>query len=101
MRYELLHFLSHVEDEQRMTSLIRHFGLEDFETFMHHLEYTSPATRERWLELCGRVLRPEAAQRPGRYFRTGDLSRRSKEAGNRIPPPLTILWRRNGSVSFV
>jgi|GEM_PF-1373618 len=59
MRYELLHFLSHVEDEQRMTSLIRHFGLEDFETFMHHLEYTSPATRERWLELCGRVLRPE------------------------------------------
>ncbi|SFM26891.1 hypothetical protein SAMN03159341_12322 [Paenibacillus sp. 1_12] len=57
MRYELIHFLSHVEDERIMVSVIQNFTLEDFETLVCHLEYADPATRERWMEMCSKVLR--------------------------------------------
>ncbi|WP_240420802.1 hypothetical protein [Paenibacillus periandrae] len=56
MRYELVHFLSHVEDERIITAFIQNFTIDDLETLICHLEYTDPATRERWLNLCNKTL---------------------------------------------
>ncbi|MNW27853.1 hypothetical protein D3C74_46600 [compost metagenome] len=57
MRYEFIHVLSSTKDERIMANMIHNMNLESLETFMAHLDYTSSGTRERWLELYGRVLR--------------------------------------------
>ncbi|MCR8630197.1 hypothetical protein [Paenibacillus radicis (ex Xue et al. 2023)] len=59
MRYELIHLLSHLEDEQIMASIIQSLNTEDFETFVCYLDYTKPDVRERWLEMCNKILRLE------------------------------------------
>lgn len=56
MRYEFIHVLSSTKDERIMANMIRNMNMESLETFMTHLDYTSNGTRERWLELYGRVL---------------------------------------------
>jgi len=56
VREELIHFLSHVHDEEIMTAVIRNLNLESMETLFQHLAYTSCGTQERWTEMCGKVL---------------------------------------------
>jgi len=56
VREELIHFLSHVYDEEIMTAVIRNLNLESMETLFQHLAYTSRGTQERWMDMCGKVL---------------------------------------------
>lgn len=56
MRDELVHFLSHVDDEEIMAAVIRNLNLESMETLFQHLAYTSCGTQERWAEMWGKVL---------------------------------------------
>lgn len=48
MLHELIHFLSHVKDEQTMTKVIVNLNAEAYHSLLHHLEYTSADTQERW-----------------------------------------------------
>ncbi|WP_391571718.1 hypothetical protein [Cohnella sp.] len=57
MRHEILHFLSHVKDEQTMNRVIASMNAEAFESLLHHLQFTSPDTQERWRELLSKMLR--------------------------------------------
>jgi hypothetical protein len=57
LRHELIHLLSHVEDEQSMIGVITNLNVESYESLLHHLSYTSPSTQERWRELMNRLLR--------------------------------------------
>ncbi|MFJ2043525.1 MULTISPECIES: hypothetical protein [Paenibacillus] len=56
MRYELVHFLSHVENEQTMIRVIRNLNADAYGDLLHHLEYTSPDTQERWQKILRKVL---------------------------------------------
>ncbi|TBL74528.1 hypothetical protein [Paenibacillus thalictri] len=51
MRYELVHLLNHVEDEQMIAAMIHNLSLDDIETLIIHLDYASFEARERWLGL--------------------------------------------------
>lgn len=57
MRHELIHWLSHVEDEQSMVEIISNLNVEAYDSLLHHLQYTSPNTQERWRELMSKLLR--------------------------------------------
>ncbi len=57
MRHEILHFLSHVKDKQTMNRVIASMNAEAFESLLHHLQFTSPDTQERWRELLSKMLR--------------------------------------------
>lgn len=57
MRHELIHLLTHVEDEQLMTDVIANLNVEAYTSLLHHLAYTSKGTQERWRELMDKLLR--------------------------------------------
>ncbi len=57
MRHELIHFLSHVKDEQTMIKVTENLNAEAYHSLLHHLEYTSSDTQERWLKVLSKLLR--------------------------------------------
>lgn len=57
MRHELIHLLSHLEDEQLMIAVITNLNAEGYSSLLHHLSYTSSSTQERWSALMSRLLR--------------------------------------------
>lgn len=57
MRHELIHFLSHVEDEQTMVGVITNLNADAYFSLLHHLEFTSPDTQERWRKQLNKLLR--------------------------------------------
>ncbi|PWW02882.1 hypothetical protein DFQ01_108159 [Paenibacillus cellulosilyticus] len=57
MRHELIHFLSHVEDEQLMIGVIANLNVDSYASLLHHLAFTSSSTQERWQKLMNQVLR--------------------------------------------
>lgn len=56
MRLEVIHFLSHVKDEQTIIAVITNLDAETFHSLIHHLEYTSSDTKERWCESLWKLL---------------------------------------------
>ncbi|GMK40822.1 hypothetical protein PCCS19_38780 [Paenibacillus sp. CCS19] len=57
MRHEIIHLLSHVEDEQHMIGVITNLNVDAYTSLLHHLAYTSPSTQARWQELMDKLLR--------------------------------------------
>ncbi|MBD3919225.1 hypothetical protein H8B09_10715 [Paenibacillus sp. PR3] len=57
MRHELIHMLSHLEDEQLMAAVITNLNAEGYSSLLHHLAYTSLSTQDRWSEVMSRLLR--------------------------------------------
>ncbi len=57
MRHELIHFLSHVKNEQTMIEVIVNLNAEAYHSLLHHLEYTSLDTQERWWKVLSKLLR--------------------------------------------
>lgn len=56
MRHELVHFLSHVNNEQTMIRVIENLNADAYGKLLHHLEYTSPDTQERWRKILRKLL---------------------------------------------
>ncbi|GAB6930728.1 hypothetical protein JCM10914A_47110 [Paenibacillus sp. JCM 10914] len=56
MQHELVHFLSHVNDEQTMINVINNLNADAYGNLLHHLEYTSLDTQDRWRKILRKML---------------------------------------------
>jgi len=57
MRHEIIHLLSHVQDERTMSEVIASLNADAYESLLQHLQYTSPETQDRWRKLLNQMLR--------------------------------------------
>ncbi|MBB3112805.1 hypothetical protein FHS18_004907 [Paenibacillus phyllosphaerae] len=57
MRLELIHFLSTVNEEHVMRTVLNNLNAEGMATLFHHLEYASSDTKERWLSQFNQMMR--------------------------------------------
>ncbi|MCM3713670.1 hypothetical protein [Halalkalibacter oceani] len=51
MRYELVHFLQHTNDEQLMLAFMKNMDGKSLSTLFHYLSLTDDITKKRWLTI--------------------------------------------------